>query len=76
METQKFLEAFALSVQIAGTLIMALNSPKNIPVGAFMTSGTTTEAYSKPKRRNDYTRYGLILLCIGFALQLMFLILK
>jgi len=68
------LDLTALIIQIIGTIIMFLNAPKNEPKGAFI--GTSNPDYKTPQKRERRTKYGFLLLAIGFAIQLASLIIK
>jgi len=65
----KLLDFAALIVQIAGTLLMALNAPSNRPAGAYVYSAN--DDFGRIKRRNRNTKIGLVILCSGFFIQLL-----
>jgi hypothetical protein len=67
------IDLIALVVQIIATFFMFLNSPINIPSGAFM--GNDVD-YSTPNKQNKRLKFGFKLLCIGFVLQMFSLIMK
>ena len=59
----------ALIIQIIGTLVMYFNTPNNrVPI--YMFDETI------PEKKNRNLRIGLIILCCGFILQLISLVLK
>jgi hypothetical protein len=68
------LDLAALLIQITGTIIMFLNAPKNEPKGSFIYASNPD--YEAPKRRERRTKRGFLLLAIGFAIQLISLIVK
>lgn len=68
-----WVDVIALIIQIVGTMLMAINAPKNKPMGTFAGLGVD---YKTPLKRENYIRMGLIVLCVGFILQLVSLIIK
>ncbi len=73
MKINNALDIIALTIQIAGTLMMAFNSPKNLPAGAFMTVNVDVVT---PRKRETKTKIGLLILCLGFFIQLISLLIK
>lgn len=67
------IDFFALFIQIIASVIMFQNSPENKPQGIFMRN---TVDIQTPKRRNNSLRFGFLLLCVGFVLQMGSLIIK
>jgi len=68
------LDFAALVIQVIGTVIMFLNSPKNEPKGTFI--GTSNPDYETPKKREHRTKRGFFLLAVGFSIQLLSLVIK
>jgi len=68
------LDLLALLIQITGTVIMFLNAPKNEPKGTFVYAGNSD--YETPKKRERRTKWGFFLLAVGFAIQLISLLIK
>jgi hypothetical protein len=67
------IDLIALVVQIIATVFMFLNSPMNIPSGAFLVDKVD---YSTPNKQNKRLKLGFKLLCVGFVLQMFSLIMK
>jgi len=68
------LDLCALLIQITGTVIMFFNVPKNEPKGSFI--GASNPDYNTPKKRERQTKWGFLLLAIGFGVQLLSVIIK
>jgi hypothetical protein len=68
------LDLLALLIQITGTVIMFFNAPKNKPEGTFIRASNPD--YETPKKRERRIKWGFFLLAIGFAIQLVSLIIK
>lgn len=68
------LDLLALIIQIMATIIMFFNSPSNKPEGSFIYSGNPD--FTTPKRKNRWLKNGFLILCLGFILQLISLIIK
>jgi hypothetical protein len=66
-------DLISLVIIFIATFIMAINAPKNKPDGAFCSDVIDFE---KPRKRERNTKIGLIILCIGFFIQLLSLIIK
>ena len=66
-------DLIALLIQIVASILMFLNSPMNKPQGSFMVNKVDV---ATPLKRNNKLRFGFLLLCIGFVLQMASLLMK
>lgn len=65
---QYLLDLIALLIQITASVIVYLNSPVNKPMGLFMSNNVDMKT---PELRNRKLRFGFLLLCVGFCIQLL-----